>query len=297
MADLATTNVKTTAVRSFFEGINLINDDYRLFTNYHQENAGKLQIAALTGIGNIPDWDGSADITPASISSPGTNGLSLSYQGYGVNVKLPKYDIMDVPGIVEKTSRKLGQAVGYKYQQLAFASVAASFTTTIVDGENLCSANHKIESGSVRSVGGNALSTALDRSALAAALSAMRLFPNFQGQFTNFADLPLVLIVPPALEETAIEVLGSSLSGADNQINMFAGRRISLVVSPLLSDTDDWFLCTGVTEESPYQLWERSAPMYTIREDQDNRQLKIAVDFALATGLGPQPDGVVGSSV
>lgn len=294
MATLATTNVKTTAVRSFFEGISLINDDYRLFTNLHREDAGALQIAALTGIDTIDTWDGSDDLAPKSISSPGTNGLSLSYQGYGVSVNLPRYDIMDVPGIVEKTSRKLGQAVGYKYQQLAFASVSASFTDAIVDGKVLCSGSHTTASGGTRT---NNISSALDRAALANAIQVMREFPNFQGQYTNYADMPLVLIVPPALEQTAIQILDSQLASDQMQVNMFAGRPISLVVSPLLSDANDWFLCTRMTEESPYQMWERSAPMYTITTDQDNRKLKIAVDFALATGLGPQPDGVVGADV
>ena len=296
MADLATTNVIQKNVVSFFEGMNLINDDYRLFTNMHRENAGALQIGALTGIDTIDAWTPGDDLAAKSITSPETNGLSLAYQGYGVSVNIDKYTTMDVPGIVEKASRKLGQAVGYKYQQLAFASIASSFTTAIADGEFLCSGNHKNAAGNVRVLGGNLSSSALDRAALAAAISQMRLFPNFQGQFTNFADMALVLVVPPALEQTAIQILNSELSSDQMQVNMFLGRPISLVVSPLLSDTTDWFLVTGMNDESPYQMWERSAPAYAIREDIDNRQIKISVDFALATGLGPQPDGVIGSS-
>jgi len=294
MASLATTNVKTTAVTSFFEGVNLINDNYRLFTNMHREDAAKLQIAALTGIDDISDWNGTAVLDPKTIESPAANGLSLTYSGYGVSVNISKFDVLDVPGIVEKASRKLGQAVGYKYQSLAFASVAASFTTNIVDGNPLSSNNHTLASGGTRD---NKIATALDRSALANAIQVMREFPNYQGQYTNFADMPLVLIVPPALEQTAIQILDSQLSSDQMQVNMFAGRPISLVVSPLLSDANDWFLCTGMTDDSPYQMWERSAPMYTIKEDDDNRTIKIAVDFALSTGLGPQPDGLVASSV
>ena len=293
MATLATTNVKTTAVKSFFEGMNLINDNFRLFTNMHRENAAKLQIAALTGI-NVETWDGTSDLTSETIESPATNGLSLSYSGYGVSVNISKFDVLDVPGIVEKASRKLGQAVGYKYQQLAFASVSNSFTTTVVDGIALCGDGHTTASGATRD---NKLTSALDRAALATAIQQMREFPSYSNQYTNFADMPLVLIVPPALEQTAIQILDSQLSSDQMQVNMFAGRPISLVVSPLLSDANDWFLTTGMTEDSPYQMWERSAPVYTIHEDDDNRKIKVAVDFALATGLGPQPDGVVGSSV
>ena len=296
MADLSVTNNIQKNVISFFEGMNLINDDYRLFTNMHRENAGALQIGNLTGIDTINTWDGSDTLTPKSITSPETNGLSLAYQGYGVSVNVDKYSAMDIPGIVEKASRKLGQAVGYKYQQLAFASIASSFTSAIADGEFLCSANHKNAAGNVRATGGNLSTSALDRAALAAAISQLRLYPNFQGQFTNFADMPLVLVVPPALEQTAIQILNSELSSDQMQVNMFLGRPISLVVSPLLSDTTDWFLVTGMTDESPYQMWERSAPAYAIREDIDNRQVKISVDFALATGLGPDSGGVIGST-
>ena len=126
----------------------------------------------------------------------------------------------------------------------------------------------------------------------------LREFPSFQAQYTAYADGPLVLIVPPSLEEAAIECLRSDLSGADNAVNMYKGRDIKLIVSPLLDTaTSDWFLCTGLTNESPYQLWERSAPFYTIDTSQTNRQLLISVDVALGSGLGPQPDGVIGADV
>ena len=299
MASLATTNVKQTATVAYFEGINLIQDDWRKFTNYWDNDAAALKVAALTGIDDINTWDGGATVlAEKSITSPATNGMTISYAGYGVQVILDRYNLKDVSNLLSDSSRKLGAAVSYKYAQLAFGLLAEGFsdaTYTTVDGKGLFDTTHTTAAGVNRS---NHMTTALDRTALFAAITKMARFPNFQGQYTNFADTGLTLIVSPENRESAVEIVGSRLSGSDMQMNAVLGMDIDVVSSPLVgSDDNDWFLFTKRTFESPLNLWNRSAPYFTVTEDQDNRRLKLGVDMAIGLGLGPQPDGCVGAKV
>lgn len=297
MATLATTNVKSTATVAYFEGINLIDDNWRSFTNYWDNDSAALKIAALTGVGDIGTWDSPSPLDTANITSPATNGMTLNYQGYGIQVLLDRYSLSDIPNLLADTSRKLGAAVSYKYASLAFGLLAEGFsdaTYTTVDGKGLFDNTHTTAT-TTRS---NYMTSSLDRTGFFAAVNKLQRFPNFQDQFTDYASTGLVLIVSPENYESAVQILNSGLSSGEMQINAALGMDVEIISSPLCgSDTDDWWLTTKRTWESPINLWSRSSPYFTITEDQDNRQLKLGVDFAIGLGLGPQPDGALGSKV
>ena len=78
-----------------------------------------------------------------------------------------------------------------------------------------------------------------------------------------------------------------------NSLQKFAPR---LVVSGQLTDDDDWFVVTR-TADTPFKMFERSAPNYTLDTDIDSRLVKIGVDAALQYGLGPNLDGALGCNI
>ena len=297
---MTTSNVKQISVSRFFEGLSSVPDKWRKVVDFRNTDTSSLRIAALTGIGDIGTWDGSAGITSASIDSTGAS--TMTYQGYAVQVKLNKYDIKDIPEITQLSAQKLGQAVAEKYRKLAFThlagftSDAAGFATA--DGKGLADNTHTLAAGGTRD---NHLTTALSRTAVMAAIKQMRQFPNYQSQYTSFADGALLLVVPPELEQTAIEIVHSGFNGGGDdgmQVNAVSLFNIEIVVDPYMTDANDWCLMTADTSSSPIKFWERSSPDFSLTELQlDTRQLLMTVDFAVATATGPQPDGFIGGAV
>jgi len=296
---MTTSNVKQISVSRFFEGLSSVPDKWRKVVDFRTTDSASLRIAALTGIGDVGTWDGSAAITSAAIDS--TGATTLDYQGYAVQVKLNKYDIKDIPEITALSAQKLGQAVAEKYRKLAFTHLAGFAGTgsgfPTADGKALAANDHTMTSGTRD----NLLTAALSRTSLMSAIKQLRQFPNYQTQFTSFADGPLVLVVPPELEQVAIEIVHSGFNGGGDgemQVNAVSMFNVEICVDPYMSDANDWVLMTADTSSSPIKFWERSSPDFSLTELQlDTRQLLMTVDFAVKTATGPQPDGFIGATV
>jgi len=302
--NLTTTDAKFIGVKSFWEGLNLSMDTWREFYEFLAPvNGGaSLRIASLTGIGSIPTWDGNADLTTDAPNK--TNALTIDYAGYGLQVQTSKWDVLDVPDILANVSRKLGASMAYAYEERAYAGLNASFTGTYMAGSKpLFSGTHTTASVATRD---NLSTVAFSAVQLLDCIRKLRVFPNYQNQFTNYADMGLTVIVSPKNEKAALEALNSSFinqgvggtdgNGSSMQYNSIQKFGPSLVVSGQLTDDDDWFVITR-TADTPFKLFERSAPNYTVDTDPDSRLVKIAVDAALQYGLGPNPDGAIGCNI
>jgi len=305
---MALSTAKQTSVERFMEGLSSVPDKWRKVVDFRNADTYSLKIAALTGIGEPATWNGSAGLDSSnSAAIDSTGALTLSYQGYATQVQLGRYDILDIPEIVPLAAQKLGQAVAEKYRKLAFNELAGFASNTTADGLALAHTSHTTASVATRD---NVVSAALSRANLMIAIKKMRQFPNYQNQYTSFADSALILCCSPALEQTAIEVVhsGFNAGGGDTldpgmQINAVSLFNIEIVVDPYMGADpdaagDDWCLMTADTSNSPIKLWERSAPNFTLGEiDSDTRELLMTVDFAVGVGTGPQPDGFVGGEV
>ena len=300
-----TNNVKATAVRSFFEGLITPND--RVLTDvcqYHDTDAAALRLAALTGIGDPPSWSG--DLTVANVDS--TGAVTANYAAYGLSVELNPYDILDVPDLVSMSAMKLGRSVANQRAKLAFDLLANLFDASAgtADGEAVCSDNHTTAAGG-STVRSNLMSSALDISSFNAAITKIRQWINFQNQAYDWADVKKYLIVPPALEQTARQILGSpfqltsvTTSGAPAQglINTSGLYNTELIVNVYATDVNDWSLVAEPAFGNPFHFWDRAKPDFkVIVQDQDSLKTKLRVCYASKAIAGPQPDGVMGASV
>ena len=308
---LDTNSVKAIAVKSFFEGMLIPNDGVITdVLTYRDDDVAALRVAALTGIPDIGAWSG--DLTPVNIDSTGAN--TLQYDAKGVSVEMSMYDIADIPNLVSMAARKLGVSVASTRAKLAFDLLAAAFTDTVADDEAVCSENHTMTSGTRSNLG----TSALDISAFNAAILAIRGWQNYQTQIFDWGDVPKALVVAPALEQTARQILGSpyqlttvvtTTSGtpgygqsaaapSQGLINTAGLYNTRVVVNPYASDANDWLLVADPAFGNPFQFWDRAKPdFHVIVQDQDSLKTKLRVTYASKAASGPQPDGVWGASV
>jgi phage major head subunit gpT-like protein len=117
-----------------------------------------------------------------------------------------------------------------------------AFNTTIFaggDGYALCHSAHT-RVGTATTVG-NAGSTALSQTAIEATRLLMRQFTDeTDNLITARAD---TLLVPPALEETAYEIVNTAqkLNTAENNVN-FSQNKYKIIVWDYLTDSNNWFV-------------------------------------------------------
>ena len=145
-------------------------------------------------------------------------------------------------GFFQNLGVQLGDAANRTMETQAaalFADAFAGATYTAEDALAICYSAH------VNSDGGNsqanAGSTALSLTSIASTRIAMRRFTDYRGE--KIAINPTLLLVPIDLEQTAWEVVRSSLKpgSANNDANFYQGM-FDLAVWNYLSDTNNWFM-------------------------------------------------------
>ena len=149
----------------------------------------------------------------------------------------------DKYGLIKTRVQELATAQSRFQDHLVMEILAGGFTALCYDGQYFFDTDH--------TGGSNKGTDALTASSLSAAITAMMKFTDDQGNVLGVT--PDTLVVPPDLQWTARELLESryypeKLTSTDTQKlanNVLAGS-LALVVSPYLSDTNNWYvLCTG----------------------------------------------------
>ena len=129
--------------------------------------------------------------------------------------------------------------------EMVFGLIKDGFASLCYDGQYFFDTDHaEGDSGTQSNKGTDALSAA----ALQAAITAMMKYKDDKGK--PMGIVPDTLVVPPDLKWTAMELLESAYNVKTADANV--GMRINplhgslgLIVSPYLTDTNDWFLlCT-----------------------------------------------------
>ena len=310
----STSNIKATAVQTFMEGLLTDNNDWAQIFNLMNQDVASIRLAGIQASPNIPTWNGTASVTPDTPAEDLTN--TLTFQAYAQQCRLSKFDIKDNPELVSLVSNKMARSVNSTMRNLAYTKLAGAFGGTLSDGNPLCSGSGRTDSAGDTRV--NKLTSALTQTSFEDAIEALRKFKTAKAQANDVVDMgALYLVVPPELEVLARQIVGSDFhggahtaatfnrlnvtKGADSdgpgmQINAVSLFNISLIVSPHLTDANDWFL---VSEPpiSPLVFWTRSTPEYTAVVDQDNQYLKLTTIFAAVADFRPDPTGIMGCSV
>lgn len=136
-------------------------------------------------------------------------------------------------------------------------------TVTCYDGGAFFATNHSEGSSGTLS---NKGTTALGVSSLETAITAMRKFKDDQGKPSHIQ--PKLLVIPPDLEWTARELLNSTYYPEEGTTtaklaqNVLKGT-LGLLVTPYLTDTNNWYMFDTSRIVKPMLLQMRRAPEFT----------------------------------
>jgi phage major head subunit gpT-like protein len=173
--------------------------------------------------------------------------------------------------------------------QLVFELLAAGFAQSCYDGKYFFAANHSEGQSGSQSNKGN---TALTAAAYGAARAAMMAFKDDQGKILGV--VPDTLVVPPALEVPARQILNSDFypeSGYEHVGNPWKGSA-RLIVSPYLADANDWFLlCTARAVRPVILQMRRDVNFQALEGDSEagfmRKRFLYGADARYNVGYGP----------
>lgn len=191
-------------------------------------------------------------------------------------------------GAIEKMPKDLARAGRYKVEMDAISLLTKGFTDNGYDGKPLFATDHPTLAGGTNS---NLITGELNQENLEKAIIAMRNFTDEAGKKVVFkAD---TLIVPPALEFKAIELLNSvnKPDGDLNNVNSIKGKLKIQVMEFLDSDTA-WFVMDSKRHELNF-FW-RVRPEFKREEDFDTLVAKYRGYMRYSYGYSDYR-GIVGS--
>ncbi len=290
---MALTEVRQTFVRPFMEGLTQPDSSWQQGFDVWTDDVAAVKLASFSGIGTVPQWDGTNDYPQADVND--RYNTTLTYTKYALQVRINEYDALDVPRVVPEAATKLGVAIANTYASIAAARLADCFntTTTAGDGKALCADDHPTASGASRD---NKLTSLFDRTAYMAAVNLASLWPSYHNLDEDWSSDPKIFFGSPqdtTLRETAAEVFGSSVSSDQMQVNAAASYRPIVNIWAKLTDATQWFVIS--TLRKPLVFWIRKGAEQTTRVDEDNGNIKISTSFAIGTIAKPDPIGIIGS--
>lgn len=175
----------------------------------------------------------------------------------------------DNTGIYAAMAKGEGQAAAMWPDELVADLVNGVFTKECYDGQYMVDTDHPVGDGVASNKGTKALSCAtlaLAQGSLGVAITAMTSQKNEQGRPLNVQ--PNILLVPPALRETA-NVLMTSDRLEDGKPNPYKGM-FEVVVWPQLTSATAWFLIDGTKALMPFIFQERKKPTLVSQTNPDS---------------------------
>ncbi len=252
---------------------------------------GEVDYAWLSNFPKMREWVGDKVIKSLSAFS-----YTIKARDFEATVAVKRKDVeRDKLGIYRPQAQNAGQAAREFPDELVYETVNGAFTNKCYDGQNYCDTDHPVgENENIVSVSNkgtaplsNANKAGADASFGAARL-AMRKFKDDQGRNLNIR--PNILLVPPALEVTAVGLMTHDKL-ADDKPNPYKGMATVVTDSRLESDTA-WFLLDTTRPVKPFIYQETKKPHFVsqVNPDADDvfmrGEYKFGVEAEGAAGYG-----------
>ena len=166
-------------------------------------------------------------------------------------------------GQIKVRIRSLAYEAANHKEQMIMNLLALGATSNCYDGQYFFDTDHVTVGADYQVAQSNKGTDALSAASLQAAITAMSKVKDDRGR--PMGVLADTIVIPPDLEWTARELLESvyfpdKLSGTDNQknaANTLKGR-LDLIISPYLTDANNWYLLCTKRPIKPLILQERT---------------------------------------
>lgn len=229
----------------FFDQLTAVADpanEIMQFYNVQTSTRAVERSQGVGGFGDIPEYTGTLEYDSFELLYRKSYEHTEYARGIAIERKLIDDDEY---AVMAQRASQLGLAFDRKMYNDAASVFNNAFATTAGaratggDGVALCSNSHPY-SPSNASVQDNNFALALSYDNLITVEQAMMGFVDSRGNPMNV--MPDTLLVPVALRQTALSIVGSPLKPgtANNDANTLGGYRV--VVSRYLTDTNAWFL-------------------------------------------------------
>jgi hypothetical protein len=162
-------------------------------------------------------------------------------------------------GLIEDYGQQLGYKAAYTMEKAAVALFNDVYTGATYKAEdNLSIANAAHVNADCGNSQANYGTNSLNLAGLETTRVAMRAFKNYSGDLAP--SRPRLLVIPPALEQTAFELLKSvgKPETANNNINFYNGM-MDAVVWDFLTDSNAWFAIDPQLMKMNLIWWQRIA--------------------------------------
>lgn len=229
----------------FFNRLKMIAPVFPMWMNVKPSGRAFEEYVRGAGVGTFVT---KAEGTPVQYDDP-VQGARVrrvhSTYALGIRVSMELRED-DQHGIVQQMTNDLADAARDHRDRLAHDLPNNAFVTTLftgLDAAALCGTHTNLKTGTSQS---NSLTppVALSISGIQSALTNMRTTTNESDRFVSL--MPNTLLVPPALEFIAAEILDSQdrPDTTDRATNVTSSSRtgVTKTVSEYLTDSDNWFL-------------------------------------------------------
>lgn len=209
------------------------------------------------------------------------NGYTLKNESYEDTVEVDRDDIEDdAYGVYAPLVQGMGQAATLWPDELVFECLKKGFTDKCYDGKAFFADDHKVGKKAVS----NKSTAPLSQESYKAGRAAIMSVCDEEGKPLGL--VPNLLVVSPALEETARRILKSDLIAVKQPDNSYVMESnpykdtAELLVTPRLADQPDyWFLLDVSKAIKPLVFQERRKPEFVAHTNPDNDKVFMEKKF------------------
>lgn len=206
--------------------------------------------------------------------------INLTY-GLGSSVTREMYEddqynyINQIPSMLARSMRQTEEVIATNILNNSFTSTAQS-----ADGASIVNSSHSLIGGGTMS---NTPTVAADLTMASLEQACVDIMNFVDDQGLTIMVRPTKLIVPTASWAIAEKILGTdrAVGSNDNDVNVVRNK-VSLIVSPYITDSDSWFIVTDVPNGLTF--YNRRAAEINRDNDFETQNLKFSTTRRFSVG-------------
>lgn len=256
----------------FNKALDLAKPVYSRIATEVPSSTGAENYAWLGAFPRLREWVGERQIKNLSAYD-----YTIKNKDFEVTVAVPKNVIEDDQyGVYNPMFEDMGQSAALWPDSIVFALLKRGFSEKCYDGKSFYASDHKVGRLSYSNKG----MAKLTQESFLSARSAMMGIKDEEGNSLNI--IPDLLVVPPALEAKAREILmADQIAGTTN---ITKGMAEILVVPELAGEDNSWHLLCTKKAVKPLIFQKRKAPKFVKKDGEHddnvffNKELVYGVD-------------------